>query len=401
MSGVSRRHFLKSAGSLVAVDGVARSARTRAAGGTVLAYVGTYSDHGEGIHLLRQDAATGNLTRVKVFPSPVNPSWIALSADGRFLYSANEISNFEGGTSGSVTAYAIDKANGHLTAIGTVTSGGAGPAHLSVDPRGRYVFVANYGGGSVAVIPVRPDGSLGAPTDIVNDASACSPPCRVGPARAEKGPRGNFSISGHDAPHAHMILADPSGDYIVVNDLGLDRTIVWSLDRAAGKLKVHNTAPSSAGAGPRHFVFHPNGRWFYSVNEQASTVAFMHYDTGRLRLIDEVSTLPRGFAGTNFTSEIAISPDGRYVYAANRLHDTIAIFLVGSDGRLRYVREEWTRGDYPRSFAFDPAGRFLYSCNHRGDSITVYTVGERGRSLSFAGHYVAVGSPACIVFLQV
>jgi 6-phosphogluconolactonase len=371
----------------------------RAAGGAVFAYVGTYSDHGEGIHLLRQDAATGDLTRVRVFPSAVNPTWLALGPDKRFLYSANEISNFEGGTSGSVTAYGIDKANGNLSAIGTVTSGGAGPAHLSVDPRGRYVFVANYGGGSVAVIPVRPDGSLGAPTDIVNDTSVCSPPCRVGPARAEKGPRGNFSISGHDAAHAHMILTDPSGDYVIANDLGLDRTIVWALDRAAGKLKVHHTTSSSAGAGPRHFAFHPNGRWFYSVNEQASTVAFMHYETGRLRLIDEVSTLPHGFAGTNFTSEIAVSHDGRYVYAANRLHDTIAVFLVGSDGRLRYVREEWTRGDYPRSFAFDPAGRFLYSCNHRGDSITVYAVGEHGRTLAFAGHYVAVGSPACIVFL--
>ena len=401
MYGISRRSFVKATVSLAAAHSVARSARTQAARGSVLAYVGTYSDHGEGIHLLRQDAATGNLERVKVFPSAVNPTWLALSPDKRFLYSANEISNYEGGSTGSVTAYAIDQANQNLTAIGTVTSGGAGPAHLSVDAGGRYVFVANYGGGSVAVIPIRPDGSLGAPTDVVGDETACSPPCRVGPGRAEKGPRGNFSISGHDAPHAHMILPDPPGDHVVANDLGLDRTIVWRIDRATGKLTVRHTTPSSAGAGPRHFVFHPNGRWFYSLNEQASTIVFMHYDRGRLNTIDEVSTLPRGFAGTNFTSEIAISPDGRYVYAANRLHDTIAIFLVGSDGSLRYVSEEWTRGDYPRSFAFDPAGRYLYSCNHRGDSITVFSVGERGRTLRFTGHYVAVGSPACIVFLTV
>jgi 6-phosphogluconolactonase len=401
MADVSRRIFLKATVSIAAIDAIARSARTEAARGSALAYVGTYSDHGEGIHLLRQDAATGHLDRVKVFPSAVNPSWLAISPDKRFLYSANEISNYEGGSTGSVTAYAIDKANGNLTAIRTVTSGGAGPAHLSVDPRGRYVFVANYGGGSVAVIPIRPDGSLGAPTDVVGDATVCSPPCRVGPGRAEKGPQGNFSISGHDAPHAHMILCDPSGDHVVANDLGLDRTIVWRLDRATGKLTVRHTAPSSAGAGPRHFVFHPNGRWFYSLNEQASTVAFMHYDAGRLNTIDEVSTLPRGFAGSNFTSEIAISADGRYVYAANRLHDTIAIFLVASDGRLRYVREEWTRGDYPRSFGFDPAARYLYSCNHRSDSVTAYAVGEGGRALRFTGHYVAVGSPACIVFLTV
>jgi 6-phosphogluconolactonase len=196
-----------------------------------------------------------------------------------------------------------------------------------------------------------------------------------------------------------MIQTDPAGDFVIANDLGLDRTIVWALDRAAGKLTVHHTTPSSAGAGPRHFVFHPNGRWFYSLNEEASTIAFMHYEKGRLNTIDEVSTLPHAFAGTNFTSEIAIAGGGRFVYAANRLHDTIAIFLVASDGRLRYVREESTRGDYPRHFAIDRAGRFMYVCNHRGDSITAYAVREGGRTLAFTGHYVAVGSPACIVFV--
>jgi len=401
MAEILRRHFLKAAASLAALDGAGAFLRSHAAESTVLAYVGTYSDHGEGIYLFRQDAGSGNLTRVSVTPSTVNPSWLALSPDQRFLYSANEIANFNGGSTGSVTAYAIDKANGHLTAIGTVTSGGAGPAHLSVDPRGRYVFVANYGGGSVAVLPVRADGSLGTPTDVVDDVNACSPACRVGPGRAGKAPRGSFATSGHDAPHAHMVQPDPSGDVIVANDLGLDRTIVWALDRATGKLTVRHTAPSSPGGGPRHFVFHPNGRWFYSLNEEASTIALMRYDAGRLSLIDEVSTLPHGFAGTNFTSEIAIAPDGRIVYAANRLHDTIAIFLVGSDGRLRYVSETSTHGDYPRSFAIDPAGRFLYVCNHRSDSVTVYAIGDHGRTLTFTGDYVAVGSPACIVFLTI
>jgi len=400
MGEIPRRHFLKAAASLAALDGAGAFLPSHAAESTVLAYVGTYSDHGEGIYLFRQDAASGNLTRVSVTPSTVNPSWLALSPDQRFLYSANEIANFNGGSTGSVTAYAIDKSNGHLTSIGTVTSGGAGPAHVSVDPRGRYVFVANYGAGSVAVLPVRADGSLGTPTDVVDDVNACSPACRVGPGRAGKAPRGSFATSGHDAPHAHMVQPDPSGDVIVANDLGLDRTIVWALDRATGKLTVRHTAPSSPGGGPWHFVFHPNGRWFYSLNEEASTIALMRYDAGRLSLIDEVSTLPHGFAGTNFTSEIAIAPDGRIVYAANRLHDTIAIFLVGSDGRLRYVSETSTRGDYPRSFAIDPAGRFLYVCNHRSDSVTVYAIGDHGRTLTFTGDYVAVGSPACIVFLK-
>jgi 6-phosphogluconolactonase (cycloisomerase 2 family) len=371
-------------------------------GGTTLAYVGTYTPNGQGIHQFRVDPGTGALTPLKVFASSVNPSWIAFGPGEDVLYSANEISNFNGTTTGSVSAYAVDD-NGDLSLMNTVSSGGAGPAHLSVDPLGKYVFVANYGGGNVAVLPINADGSLASPSDVKADASACAGSCPVGPTKAAKAPPGSFAISGHDAPHAHMIQTDPAGKYVIVNDLGLDLTQVWTLDRGNGTLTNPRNVPSSPGAGPRHFAFHPNGRWFYSLNEEASTLTFMTYDpaTGTLTPVQETSTLPAGFAGTNFTSEVMVSPDGRFVYAANRLHDTIAVFEIGRDGRVRLLGEEWTRGDYPRSFGIEPSGRYMYVCNHRGDAVTTFRIEGGGRELRFTGQYTPVGSPAVITFLRI
>jgi 6-phosphogluconolactonase (cycloisomerase 2 family) len=263
--------------------------------------------------------------------------------------------------------------------------------------------VANYGGGNVAVLPINADGSLGRPTDIQQDANAClpGPRCPVGPIIAQNAPPGSFARSGHDAPHAHAIDTDPAGNYAIANDLGLDLTIIWKFDRVSGKLLDPKRFPSSPGAGPRHFAFHPNGRWFYSLNEEASTLAFMIYDanSGSLQPVDEISTLPKDFAGTNFTSEVMVSPNGRFVYAANRLHDTIAIFSISGSGRPELIGEEWTRGDYPRSFNIDPSGRFMYVCNHRGDSVVTFRIDGDGRHLRFKGQYTPVGSPAVIVFL--
>jgi 6-phosphogluconolactonase len=404
---ISRRNLLRGGAVLTAAGAASPLARSDddddrpRIRGTILAYIGAYTPNGEGIYLYNLNPGNGVLTKIKVFPA-VNPSWIAFAPGNKFLYSVNEISNFNGGTTGSVTAYSVNSANGDLTLLNVVTSGGAGPAHLSVDPLGKYVFVANYGGGNVAVIPIQPNGSLGNPTAVVSDTSACSPACPVGPTHAAKAPPGSFAISGHDAPHAHMIQADAAGNFVIANDLGLDRTIIWSLNRTNGTLVNHQTAPSSAGAGPRHFVFHPNGRWLYSINEEASTLTFMTYNasTGTLTPQTEISTLPAAFVGTNFTSEVIISKDGRFVYGLNRLHDTVAIFAIDGIGRPTLIDEEWTRGDYPRSCGIDPTGNFLYACNHRGDSVVTFRVDGDGRQLRFAG-YTAVGSPAVITFLVI
>ena len=261
-----------------------------------------------------------------------------------------------------------------------------------------YKFVANYFGGSVAVLPILADGSLGEATDVKNDAG------KIGPTRAPHAPKGSFAFSGHDHTHAHMIESDPSGRFVLHADLGQDRLYLWKFDADRGVLQPNDPAffALPPGDGPRHFHFHPNGRWFYSIQEEGSTLALFDYDvaTGALTARQTLSTLPADFAGSNFCSEVLVSTDGRFVYAGNRLHDSIGIFSVGTDGTLKYVGEEWTRGNYPRSFEFDPTGQFLYCCNQRGDNVAVFSVDRQTGRLNFTGHYAAVGNPSIIVFLD-
>jgi 6-phosphogluconolactonase len=373
----------------------------------VVAYVGTYSSpqgpegskgYGQGIYLFQMNPATGALAQVGLFANDSNPSWLAFDPSRTHLYAANEIGNFEGAKSGSVSAYSIDRATGHLTRLNTVSSHGAGPAHLSVHPSGKYVLVANYEGGTVAVLPIRANGELGSATDIKKDAG------KVGPEHAASAPPGSFAISGHEAPHAHMIEADPSGRFVLVNDLGLDQILIWKFDTEKGTLTANDPASVSLppGDGPRHFAFHPNHRWMYSLEEESSTMVVYDFDAtrGTLTAKQTLSTLPKGFAGTNFTSEVMVSSDGKFVYAANRLHDTIAVFSIGPQGMLTWRSEVWTRGDYPRSFNIDPTGNFLYVCNQRSDAIATFRVDRETGNLTFTGHYTPVGTPAIIIFLQ-
>lgn len=405
----SRRWFLGGA-ALAAVTSAASAQKqpnqSLPANGRFLAYVGTYSSpqgaegsagRGQGIYLFEMDPATGALSQRALFPNGANPSWLALHPSRKHLYAANETAVFEGAPSGSVSAYSIDEPDGRLTLLNTVSSEGAGPAHLSVHPSGRHVLVANYAGGTVAVLPIRPNGALGPATDVKQDHGT------VGPARASSAPPGSFAISGHDRPHAHMVQADPSGNFVLATDLGLDRFLIWKFDSATGKLSAHSPAgvPLPAGDGPRHFAFHPNGRWMYSLQEESSTLVLFDYDAanGSLTARHTVSTLPKGFAGTNFTSEILVTKDGRFIYVANRLHDTIAWFSIDSSGVPALIGEEWTRGDYPRSFTIDPTGNFLYSCNQRSDAIAVFRVNRETGKLSFTGQYTAVGTPAILVFI--
>jgi 6-phosphogluconolactonase len=398
----TRREFVTTVSTLAAVATVKRRGQR---GGTQiaqrrLAYVGTYSsrggqNHGQGIHIFEMDPASGALAPKEVVKSENNPSWLAFNRTRTHLYSANELADPNTG-SGSVTAYAVDSTTGLLTVLNTVGSEGAGPAHLSIHPGGKYALVANYGGGTVAVLPIQSDGRLGAASDVKRHQGT------VGPAQPSSAPVGSFAISGHDRPHAHMVEADPSGRFVLAADLGLDEIRIWRFDDARGVL-MPNEPPSLSvppGDGPRHFAFHPNGRWLYSLQEEGSTVMTFDFDSsnGGVRKRQTLSTLPRGFAGTNFTSEIALSSDARFVYVANRLHDSIAWFSIAADGALTWVGEEWTRGDYPRSFTIDPSGAFLFSCNQRSDAITSFRVDRKSGTLTFTGHYTAVGSPAQIVF---
>ncbi|RQP23363.1 lactonase family protein [Piscinibacter terrae] len=397
---LSRRALLKVAGIGAGGAAAISLGLARAGGGSTIAFIGTYGPHGQGIYRCRLDAASGRLGQAELAAKASNPSWLTLDRTRRVLYACNETSDFNGTKTGSVSAYAV-QAGGNLQLLNTVSSGGGGPVHLSLHPSGHFAFVANYDGGNVAVFPLAPDGSLLAASDVQDDVHACKPAdCTVGPEKAENGPPGSFAISGHDAPHAHMVQSDPSGRFVIANDLGLDRTIVWSFDATRGLLSRPRTTPSSAGAGPRHFAFHPGGRWLYSLNEESSTLCVMSYDPaiGSLSVEQEVSALPSRFAGTSFASEVIVSPTGRHLYCLNRLHDSISIFAIdGQSGQVRFVDEEWTRGSYPRSCSFDPSGQFLYVCNQRSDHVSAFRAGGDGR-LNFTGHYAAVGTPAAIAF---
>jgi 6-phosphogluconolactonase len=414
--GESRRAFLKSsvalAGAASLAEGALRAEPDTDAG-PLLAYVGTFSSplrdvpptqvdlppgNGRGIHLFEVSRRTGAMTALGVHEMGTSPSCLALDAAGTRLYSANETDRVGDDKHGTVGAFAVDPATGGLKPLNAVRSGGAGPTFVSLHPSGRFLLAANYFGGSVAVLPVLEDGRLGAATDVKAGEG------KVGPTRASNAPKGSFAFSGHDRTHAHMIQADPSGRFVLHADLGLDRIFCWKFDQAKGTL-APNDPPAVAlppGDGPRHFAFHPNGRWLYSVQEEGSTVVLFDYDAdaGRLAARQTVSTLPRGFAGSNFCSGILVSSDGRFVYAGNRLHDTVAVFSVGARGELSYAGEEWTRGSYPRSFSLDPAGRFLYCCNQRGDNVTVFRADRESGGLAFTGQYVPVGNPSCIVFLD-
>ena len=333
-----------------------------------------------------------------IYEMGTSPSCLAINASGSTLYSANETDRVGENKEGTVSAFAIDRSDGHLTLRNTVSAGGAGPTYISIHPSGRFLFVANYFGGSVAVLPILSDGRLGDATDIRNDAG------KLGPTKATNAPPGSFAFSGHDRTHAHMIQADPTGRFVLHVDLGLDQIFVWKFDENKGVLTPNDPFSVSlpAGDGPRHFHFHPNGRWFYSIQEEGSTIVLFDYDTatGQLASRQTISTLPPGFAGSNFCSEILVSSDGKFVYAGNRLHDSIGIFAVGPNGDLTFLEEEWTRGNYPRSFSFDPTGRFLTCCNQRADNVAIFEVNRTTGSLKFTGNYAPVGNPSCVVFLD-
>lgn len=415
MHTFSRRSFLKTSAALVGISPVMGCMLNAKPGiaGPLVAYVGTFSSplrdvlptqvdlppgNGHGIHIFKVDRTSGAMMPLGIVEVGTSPSCLALNSAGTRLYSANETDRIGDDKQGTVSAFAVNRSNGKLELLNTVRSGGAGPTYVSVHPSGRYLLVANYFGGSVAVLPILADGRLGETSDIKIDSG------KIGPARATHAPSGSFAFSGHDRTHAHMIQADRSGRHVLHVDLGLDQIFVWKFDEQRGIL-MPNEQPSVSlppGDGPRHFHFHPNGRWLYSIQEEGSTIVLFDYDTvsGRLSARQTISSLPPGFAGSNFCSEILVSADGRYVYAGNRLHDSIGIFSVGSNGDLKFVGEEWTHGNYPRSFEFDPTGRFLYCCNQRGDNIAVFRVNQKTGALTFTGHYTPVGNPSIIVFLD-
>ena len=379
----------------------------------LMAYVGTFSSplkdmlptqvdlppgNGRGIHMFHVDRKTGAWTEAGIYESGTSPSRLVVNHDGTRMYSANETDRYNQTKEGTVSSFAIGRATGQLTLLNTVPSGGAGPTYVSIHPSKRFLLVANYFGGSISVLPIKANGKLGDATDVqVLEGE-------IGPTTSQNAPPGSKAFSGHDRTHAHMIESDPAGRYVLHVDLGMDKIFIWKFDQRTGKLSPNEPAfiALPPGDGPRHFHFHPNGKWLYSIQEEASTLVLFDYDAerGRLTKRQMIPSLPVGYAGSNFCSEIQVSKDGKFLYAGNRLHDSIGIFSIGAGGLLSFVDDEWTRGNYPRSFSFDPSSRFLYCGNQRADHVSTFKVDTKTGKLQFTGQYVPVGNPSHIVFVE-
>lgn len=351
-------------------------------------YVGTYTKtlpqvpaNSEGIYLYRLDPESGALGLVRVTPGVVNPSYLALSPDQRFLYAVNEVLELDGQVGGGISAFAVNPANGELTFINRQSTQGGDPCHLSVDDSGRWVGVANYTGGSVALFAANGEGGLGPASDFHQHA-------------------GGSILPRQTEPHAHSINLDPANRFALVCDLGLDQVLTYELDRNNGKLVRKGAVSVSPGSGPRHFAFHPNGRNTYVINEIASTITALTYDaaTGHLTAGQTVSTLPADFVGENSTADIHVHPNGKFVYGSNRGHDSIAIFAIDeASGDLTAVGHESTRGRTPRNFAIDPTGQFLFAANQNTANVATFRIDPERGTLSFAAES-SVPTPVCLKF---
>jgi 6-phosphogluconolactonase len=352
-----------------------------------MVYVGTYTgSKSKGIYLFHLDMATGKLTPAGIAAECANPSFLALHPNGRFLYAVNEVSDFDTANSGAATAFAIDRETGKLTLLNQQSAKGAGPCHLTVDPSGKNILVANYGGGSVAVLPIQPDGRLGEATAFVQHQGSS-----VNPGRQKE-------------PHAHSINVDAANRFAFAADLGLDKVLVYRFDPQKGTL-APNDPPAAAvapGAGPRHFAFHPDGRRAYVLNEIDSTVTAFDYDakTGTLKTLQTLPTLPTGFQGNNSTAEVVVHPSGKFLYCSNRGHDSIAIFTIDAQsGRLTAAGHQPTGGKTPRNFNVDPTGAYLLAANQDSDSIAVFRIDPITGALTPTGPTVQAPTPVCIRFL--
>jgi len=351
-----------------------------------LVYVGTYTDHGsKGIYAYRFDSSTGKLTSLGLAAEVAEPSFLTVDSSGRFLYAINEILNYNGQPTGAVSAFAIQQDTGSLSLLNQVSSHDEGPAHITLDRTDKYALVSNYTLGSVAVFPVLKDGRLGEATSFVQHKGSS-----VNPER-QKG------------PHAHAIALSPDNRFAVVADLGLDQLLVYDFDVAKGilgaKPQIVRAAP---GAGPRHLVFSPNGRFLYVINELLSTVVTYSYNaaTGTLHELQTISTLPKGFSGQSAAAEIEIDPSGKFLFASNRGNDSVAVFAIDSDaGTLTHVETDPTGGKTPRNFAIDPTGSWLLAANQDSDEVLVFRIDRKTGHLTPTGETLRVPSPVCLKFV--
>jgi len=345
-------------------------------------YIGTYTgEASKGIYGFRFDDNAGTLTPMGLVAETPSPSFLTASSNGRFVFAVNELQSFGGEASGSVTSFAVEPATSKLTQINVQPSKGAGPCHLALDRTGRYLAVANYSGGNFALFPVGGDGRLQPASSVVKGETSDAAAKALG----------------------HMVGFDAQNRFLVAADKGLNRMLVFRFDPSSGTLSS-TQQPSAAlppGSGPRHFAFHPNGKWLFTIAEQAATITTFRWDakTGTVAPLSSVPTRPAEIK-TGSTAEIAVHPSGRFVYGSNRGHDSIAVFSVGNDGALTLVEYEPTRGQTPRNIAIDPTGRWLIAGNQRSNTLAMFRIDGKTGALSPVGDLVNVGSPVSVLFMD-
>jgi 6-phosphogluconolactonase len=349
-------------------------------------YVGTYtSGKSEGIYYYSLNLDSGELTHVSTTKDVKDPSYLAIAPNRRHLYAVNEVEDFGGKKSGALSAFDIDQRTGSLRLLNQQPSSGGAPCYVVVDHTGRFVLVANYSGGNVAVLPIRRDGSLGEATDLRQDSGS------------------SINAERQEGPHAHCIVLDPTNRFAYLCDLGTDKIMIFKFDVRRGKLIPARTPwmHLKPGSGPRHLTFHPRADYAYVISELHATVTAFARDRvqGGLKEVQTIPTLPSDFSGANTSADIHISPDGRFLYCSNRGHDSIAAFRIDQQsGRLNFIAHQSTGGKTPRNFAIDPTGAFLLVANQNSDKVVSFRLDSESGRLSATGHVAEVPSPVCLKF---
>jgi 6-phosphogluconolactonase len=388
----TRREFLTTAAAASTALLLTCGASAKASRGQkeVRVYVGTYTSNSksEGIYVCKFDLKTGKMILVSTAGNVPDPSFLVADRNGKYLFAVNELLEFEGKPSGSVSSFAIEAKTGSLKFVNKQSSMGGAPCHISITEDAKFILVANYLGGNVSVFPLGPDGRIGPSSDLIQHSGS--------------GPNKERQLSAH----AHSITLDKKGRFAVAADLGIDRVMIYEFDRGRGKLRPNSLQPffqTAPGAGPRHFAFHPSGRLAFVINELSSSVTSLSYQakTGTLKEIQTLSTLSQGFNGPNTCADIHVSPDGKFVYGSNRGSDSIAAYRIDEEsGKLTYIANTPTGGKKPRNFVIDPTGNFLLAANQDSDNIVVFRIDRQTGMLQNTGQAIEIPAPVCLRFVK-
>jgi 6-phosphogluconolactonase len=352
-----------------------------------LMYVGTYTNHqSKGIYGYRFQSS-GKFTPLGLVAQTSSPSFLVVDRNQKFVYAANELANYGGRPAGSISAFAIDTATGQLKLLNTVSSKGSDPCHVSLDETGKWLFAANYTGGSLAVFPVHEDGSLGEASAFIQHSGS------------------SVDHERQTGPHAHSVYAAPGNRFVLAADLGLDHVMVYRLDAAKGTLTANEPpfAKLAPGSGPRHLAFGKDAKFVYVLSEMMATVTAFRYNAsaGSLAQTQTISMLPADYKGLKSGAEIAVHANGKFLYASNREHNSIAIFGIDpASGALTAAGRVPTQGKTPRNFAIDPTGAFLLAANQDSGSVVVFRIDQGTGALTPTGDTLNVDSPVCIVFAR-